>query len=277
MCMSEQEFYIAPRDDTFISLIRTVIARGNLKQKYINQLTSPENMEIFSQVFTHQSVCVDRPDFNYEVYEQMGDVTANKFIVWYIYKRFPRLKCTSGVKIVARLRINYGAKQSFYKIAESLGFWHFISASMDVRNREMKNILEDVFESFIGAVEYIIDNAFVIGVGYSIVYAILESIFNEKTILLTYDSLYDSKTKLKELFDFIPSLGKLRYEDKKTFVNENSINHCTVYRESIKIGEGSASLKNDAQQNAARNAIEKLKREGFIKPVPPEYAMFDTN
>ena len=122
--LTEQEIYIAPRDNTFISLIRSVITKGNLKQKYIEPLLNEENMEIFSQVFTHKSVYTDtRPNYNYEVYEQLGDVSANKFIVWYMYKRFPQLNCLEGVKIVARLRINYGAKQSFYRIAENLGFW----------------------------------------------------------------------------------------------------------------------------------------------------------
>ena len=271
--LTEQEIYIAPRDNTFISLIRSVITKGNLKQKYIEPLLNEENMEIFSQVFTHKSVYTDtRPNYNYEVYEQLGDVSANKFIVWYMYKRFPQLNCLEGVKIVARLRINYGAKQSFYRIAENLGFWSFISASVEKRNTKMKNLLEDVFESFIGAIEHIIDNIFMVGVGYSIVYSILKNIFDEKIISLSYNNLYDSKTKLKELFDFMPSLGKLQYINKKIFTQEGiSINCTEIYRNSIKIGEGSASLKNNAEQNASTNALELLKNEGYSKPVLPEY------
>lgn len=272
--MVEQEIYIAPRDDTFISLIKSVLKRGNLKQKYIKNLLTPRNIDIFSQIFTHKSVYAEnRPNYNYEVYEQLGDVTANKFIVWYMYKRFPQLNCFDGVKIVARLKINYSAKQSFYKIAENLGFWPFISASMEIRNREMKNTLEDVFESFIGAVEHILDTEFVIGVGYYIVYSILKNIFDEKNISLSYDTLYDSKTKIKELFDYIPSLGKLSYVDNKIFSQEknSTINQSEIYRNNIKIGEGYASLKNDSQQNAAKNALELLRREGYTRPIPPEY------
>lgn len=59
---------------------------------------------------------------NYERFEQIGDVTANKFIVWYAYRRFPQLDCTDGVKVVARLRINYGAKQFFAPLGEQLDF-----------------------------------------------------------------------------------------------------------------------------------------------------------
>ena len=57
----------------------------------------------------------------------------------------------------------------------------------------------------------IIVNIFMLGVGYYIVYSILKNIFDEKIISLSYNNLYDSKTKLKELFDFMPSLGKLQY------------------------------------------------------------------
>ena len=63
-----------------------------------------------------------------QIKKQMGDLTINKFIVNYSYKRFPQLKCTEGVKVVARLRINYGSRQSFSEIAEKLGIWNYISA-----------------------------------------------------------------------------------------------------------------------------------------------------
>jgi dsRNA-specific ribonuclease len=113
------------RDQDFKDTIINVISKGNMKDKYKQWLLSSESLLIFNDVFTSNTANVLK---NYEVYEQLGDITVNKFIVWYMYKRFPQLNCAQGVKIVARLRINYCSKQSFAQIAESLGFWAFIKS-----------------------------------------------------------------------------------------------------------------------------------------------------
>ncbi len=111
--------YQGPRGPSFKALIYGLMERGNLKDKYIDLLTDEANMKKFSKAFTAASANKEK---NYEIYEQLGDVSANKFIVWYAYQRFPQLQCPLGVKVVARLRINYGAKNSFAEIANNLGF-----------------------------------------------------------------------------------------------------------------------------------------------------------
>ena len=92
---------------------------------------------------------------------------------------------------------------------KNLNFWPFISAAIEgternqkYRNRNKKDLLEDVLEAFIGCTEYLLDEAFRPGVGYGIVYDILESIFNELPMSLEYEDLYDAKTRLKETTDF---------------------------------------------------------------------------
>ena len=59
--------------------------------------------------------------------EILGDVTCNKIIVWYLKNRFPFLNNTKGVKVIARLKINYVAKARFSKWALQLGFEKYIS------------------------------------------------------------------------------------------------------------------------------------------------------
>jgi dsRNA-specific ribonuclease len=205
------EIYIGPRDDNFKKLITSILEKGKLKKKYIDILTNDTNMKLFSQAFTSPTANIDE---NYEMYEQLGDLSANKFIVSYVYKRFPQIQCSKGVKIAARLRINYGAKQSFYEIANNFGFWEYITASKELRDHKKKALLEDTLESFVGCTESILDNMFQIGVGYGIVYSILKGIFDEIPISLNYNDLYDAKTRLKETFDpHSTTLGKLVYLD----------------------------------------------------------------
>jgi dsRNA-specific ribonuclease len=285
----KQGIYLGSRGSDFKDLIVRLLKKGKLKSKYINILTGTEAMKVYGSAFTSELV---DPDNNYQVMEMVGDLTGNKFIVNYMYDRFPQLNCPEGVKVVARLRINYGAKQSFSEIARKLGFWDFISATNDLRQRKMKPLLEDVFEAFLGATERIVDKYKRVGVGYAIVYDILASIFDGMDISLKYEDLYDPKTRLKELFDmYESSLGPLVYKDQK----RDMIQHSTVFRVDnshyqdssvstnnmvggryIKLGEGSASLKADAQQNAAAVALDTLNKQGWCKPIPMVYQRFNS-
>ena len=283
--------YLADRGLSFKDLIVKTLGKGNIKQKYVDILTSPEGMEIYGAAFT--SELVDEEN-NYQVYEQLGDLSGNKFIVYYIYDRFPQLRCAEGVKVAARLRINLGSKNSFCSIGENYGFWDFISATNDLRQRKKKPLLEDVFEAFLGATEYILDQHTKVGVGYACVYKILKAIFDDIEISLKYEDLYDAKTRLKELFDIHSEiLGPLRYEESR----DETVAKSTVFRlegaqyavrpdgsvntsstvgkyKKIQIGQGSSALKADAEQAAAQDALKNLARHGYVKYAPAIYSKF---
>lgn len=289
----EPVVYLGLRDQSFRDLIRGLLEKGKLKAKYIDLLTSDESMKVYGQAFTAASA---NPDDNYEIFEQLGDVSANKFIVWYAYRRFPQLKCPSGVKVVARLRINYGARQSFSNIGERLGFWPYISASEDDRLRKKKDKLEDCVESFIGCTEYLLDNAFRQGVGYAIVYDILSNIFDDIPMSLRYEDLYDAKTRLKELFDLYKTqLGSWIFVDNRDdklaisqvyMIPANSRNKQVIKRKIGDniieeapsdwnlMGEGKAAKKGDAQQKAADAGLKLLNENGWVKEIPEEYKYF---
>lgn len=285
--------YIAPRGSTFKTYINNVLKNNKVPQKFRRMLIDENSINIFHKAFTSDTVDIYN---NYQMLEQIGDLSGNKFIVSYMYNRFPELQCSGGVKIAARLRINYGAKQSFSEIARKLNFWPYISCTNDIRQRKMKSLLEDVFEAFLGAIETIIDNKTHIGVGYAIVYKFLSNIFDEMDISLRYEDLYDSKTRIKELFDMHEdTLGHLVYKESKI----NNITESVVYRvvnpiykrnkdgsvnkkvilngNYIKIGKGSSALKANAQQNASSNALYFLKNQGFTKSPPIIYQKINKN
>lgn len=304
------DIYRGPRDERFKQFISGLLEKGKLKKKYHDMLINDKSLKQYGIAFTAASA--DNVN-NYERFEQLGDVTANKFIVWYAYKRFPQLDCTKGVKVVARLRINYGAKETFAPLAESLGFWDYITCVEDgdargvkYRNRNKKDLLEDTFEAFLGCTEYLLDNMFRPGVGYGIVYDILTEIFNTLDISLRFEDLFDAKTRLKETFDVFSQLGNWVFvHEKLTESNEEGeeryITKCTVYRVPegmnhrvirvktgpekndfeekarngwIPIGSAISHRKAEAQQKAAAQGIETLKRNGFYKEPPEEYKFF---
>lgn len=269
--------YLGNRGEDFKTLIIRVLKKaGDLADGYIETLTNDESMVEFGKAFTSEQV--DSMN-NYQVYEQLGDLSGNKFIVHYIYNKFPQLNCAEGVKVAARLKINYGSRQSFFKLADDLGFWPFISATNDIRQRKKKDLLEDVFEATLGVTEMLVDQHFGFGKGWELVYNVLKCIFDNMNISLKYEDLYDSKTRLKELFDmFGDKLGTLMYREEKEEVL-NGLTTSRVYRQTpnrhkVLIGEGQASRKADAQQAAASIALVNLEKQGFKKHAPRVYTKF---
>jgi dsRNA-specific ribonuclease len=251
-----------------------------LPAKYVKILTDNESLKIYRQSFTSSEV---DPINNYEYYEQMGDVTSNKFLVYYFYRRFPVLKCTAGVKVVARLKINYGSKKVFSELARKEGFWEWIRASEEEYSKRPMDLLEDTFEAFVGATESILDDRVEPGVGAVAAELFLKRIFDGVNVSLKYKDLYDSKTRLKELFDlFGDQLGKIKYSDCREYdVAGNQVTTSRVYRvvphqKPILMAVGISKLKADAQRAAAENAIDLLNSQNFIKHPPVEYQRFQS-
>lgn len=272
------ELYTPKYNNEFKKLISNVLSRAKITQKYIDILTQNKYLNLYAQAFTASSA---NPVKNYEFYELLGDITANKFIVWYTFRRFPQVMCPEGVKVVARLRINYGSKQTFFEIAEKLGFWYWISSSIEDRNTKKKSLLEDVMESFCGVTEFILDKEFRQGVGNSIVYDILKSIFDEFEISLKYEDLYDPKTIIKQFFDNNKSFGTWKFTSERTDKIVNTIlwripegQQQNKHNWKI-IGRGSASIKKDSEQKAAKNALYMLKKNN-IYVDPPESKFYNS-
>jgi len=268
------EIYYGSRGNDFRKLITNIIKRANLKEHYVNILLTDENLKEYGNAFTSDSA---DPINNYQIYEKLGDLSANKFISNYMIQRFPKTKCPEGVKILARLQINYGSKQSFFPIAERLGFWNYISSTMFKRQKKKKDLLEDVFEAFIGVTELLIDNHFKhvgVGVGYSVVYNILENIFDDLKISFKYEDLYDSKTILKQLFDF-NKLGEVTYISTRD--KEKNLTISDAYdKNKTLLGNGYGSLQSIAEQNAAMKSIKYMNDKGFYsKPIDPIYNELD--
>jgi hypothetical protein len=244
-------------------------------------MTDETGMQLYARVFTHVSIDLEQ---NYEFFEILGDVTCNKVVVWYIKERFPVLQNTAGVKVIARLRINLVSKKNFSLLAEKLGFGPFISCDQEIKEQKGKSLLEDVFEAFFGATEFLMDSLVHPGAGYGICYSLLKNIFDDVPISLRYEDLYDPITRLKETFDFYRSSipgrrcpmiwGMMSFENTKTekgqLVNLYQVDKMT--RKRVLMSTSEAPLLDDAKQTAALIALDNIERCGFRRPIPEYYA-----
>lgn len=260
---------------SFREFIRGLIGLSGIKRRYVDVLTDKDGMAVYQEAFTHSSV---DPQRNYEWLEILGDATLNKAIVWYVSKRFPILQNPEGVKVIARLKINMVSKKKFSELAESLGMDHHIRYDVNAlptyNSIAIRSILEDVFEAFFGATEWLIDRAVEQGAGYGICYTILSRILDKTDISLEYTDLYDSVTRLKETYDIYRNrlAGNLRYDNKREeFTQYVTIRHVGAGNISHVLATAEASTLDEARQLAASRALVLLEKKGIAKPIPPYY------
>jgi dsRNA-specific ribonuclease len=258
------------RGPRFALFISDLLKLGHLKENSRKILLDTPSIRLYEQAFTNKTA---NPRFNYEYLEFLGDATLNKAIPWYLTRRFPKLCCPDGVKILARLKIHLISSKVFASIAKRLYFINFISSDEFTRTDKPEKLLEDVFEAFFCVTELIIDNKFGLNTGYGICYHIISSLLDTIPISLRYEDLYDAKTRLKELFDLFGSeIGIVKYNTER---KEDRIHYAKVYRimngKWILLGEGSNNIKIEAEQIAAQKAITLLNSAGHVKGVPAFY------
>ena len=274
--------------DEFEQYIQQLINSLNLDSKFVKVLTDSLSIKVYRKAFTHSS---SNSRNNYEVFEQLGDITFNKFLVWYFHNRFSSFNSPFGVKIVARLRIKYGSKQILADLANRFQFWEHIRLGESISAGKKLSILEDTFEAFVGATEYLIDQRMYLGLGYICCYQLLKGIFDSIPIHLSYEQLFDAKTRLKELFDVHKeALGTIVYEYSKS--ESSSIVHIyrvikkQIVQEDLPSSSAAASEpeeriflamatspvnKSISEQKASEDALCVLSQQGFTRDIPTEY------
>lgn len=257
---------------SFAQFIQNLILSFRLDSLFTKVLLDPLSIKVYRKAFTHVSFNARQ---NYEVFEQLGDITFNKFLVWYFHNRFSSFNTPFRVKIVARLRIKYGSKQLLAELAERYQFWPQIRIGESISNGKKLSVLEDVFEAFIGATEYIVDQRMYRGLGYICCNQLLRKIFDSIPIHLSYEQLFDAKTRLKELFDVHrEQLGALTYEYNKTEQNQSEVKIYRVTENINRIFIASATSpisKTISEQKASEDALQILQNLGFVRDIPSEY------
>jgi dsRNA-specific ribonuclease len=278
--MDSPQIYYGPRDTVFKDFLLRIFKYTGVNEAYLNKYINDETLPFFSMAFTSSTA---DEQHNYEPFEQMGDSTIGKFIVWSSYEKFPQLRGKSeAVEIIARMKINLGSKDNLSQIAENLGMWTFISASEELRFRSKKKLLEDVFEALIGVIEFIIHdysdpNYSQPGLAYQMTYTLLLYLFEPYTLKIDYNILVDSKNRLKGVFDqYKDQLGtEAVYKTERVLKNDKNIFITKVYDKNNNfLGEGAATLKKDAEKKASEMAIQALEKKGYKKTIPTLYETY---
>lgn len=276
----EDTIRYGPRGEMFTSFLKEVFKKGNIKEKYAGCLLSPESVKLFERAFTHESA--DNLD-NYQFLEILGDITVNKIIVWWFSRRFPKLNNPMGVEILARFKIAYGARKTLFIIGQKMGMWPFITISKE-KITEMQKTIEDTLEAFMGAIEKILDERFMVGVGYNIVYDILSYYLDQLDIDLSYEALYDPRTRVEQILQYYNSIERNPFPNRRAKyfklaskdTNNENITQVKISFADIRLPNGqyttfstygSAYTKKEAVSTAMEKAYSQLHKLGLKRPL----------
>jgi len=205
--------------------------------------TRINNLDYYITAFNHKS---SNSINSYDNLEFIGDSVLGFVVTKYLYDMFGHEQ-DEGFLTKARTKIVRGTNLS--NISHKLGLYKWIQMDdKGTRNEWNKNpkILEDVFEALIGAIY----------LDLGLVYA-RDFVLN---IIKTYPiNLGDDDNYKDQLMRFchVNKKNLPRYQLDSSF--KNGIFKITVFIDDILCGRGSGTTKKQAEQNAAKDALEQLK------------------
>lgn len=205
--------------------------------------------KLFSQVFTHRSYLnesTDETESN-ERLEFLGDSILSFIVSSYIYENYPNLK--EGE--LTSLRSVLTNTQTLYKFADELHLGDHLKLSRGEEStggRTNKTILANTFESLLGGI--FLDQG--LEAARTFVHEVIISNMDD---VVNTQGLKDPKSMLQE---------KTQEKDKMSpvykIVNEEGPDHAKIYTAGVflnnkLLAEGSGHSKQEAEKNAAANAL----------------------
>lgn len=198
--------------------------------------------KLYVQAFTHTSYSNEHYGFeSYERLEFLGDAVLEVIISDYLYKEKHLEEGT-----MTKMRASYVCEAACCTYAKKIGLDKRILLGSG-EDKPNTTIMADVFESFIGAMY--------LDKGLDATREFVMSIILEY-IRKGIDFLHDYKSELQELVQTVRKSAVYSIVDEtgpahdKTFV-------CQVIVDGVVMGEGVGSSKKAAEQEAARDALEK--------------------
>ena len=220
-----------------------------IQMDVINKYNIDLENEIVKRAFTHSSyVNESKNGEDYERLEFLGDKILDFIVSEYLY-----INDDYDEGKMTRLRASYVCENALFTYAKSLNFPSYLRLGKGEEltgGREKPSIIADTFESFLAAV-YLTKGFDTVK---NIVYDVVIPFIREEKDLF----LHDYKTKLQEIVQ----------TDKKSTVYEliseegpanNKIFSVVVKVDDIILGKGTAGSKKEAEQEAAKDALSKLK------------------
>ena len=211
---------------------------------------------LLENVFIHRSFLNEHKKYHLpsnEKLEFLGDSVLSLVTSIYLYKNYPDLDEGTYTDIKASIV----RTESLAEVAKKISLGNYIALSKGEEQnegKENKNILADCFEALVAAV--FIDQSFEDAYSF-----IVECLFKDKLDHIVKNKLYLSpKSRLQELlqaqYRVLPTYV-IEKEEGPEHKKEFSI---AVYCKNKKMGTGFGHSKKEAEESAAKNALELLQK-----------------
>ena len=212
-----------------------------------------ENEYLYDIAFTHGSYSTKHDlDYTYERLEFLGDSVLSLIVSEYLYKKYPQYE--EGK--LTKLRANYVCQNALIHYSDELNLPDYLNidtVDSKLTENEVLSINADIFESFLGAIfldqgiefakEFIAEHIF----GY---------IDDEKVFFRDYKSAIKEYGDAEEVEISYEMISEFGVPHDKTFI-------MSILIDGEKMGVGKGKNKKEAEQAAAKIALEKLKISVF--------------
>lgn len=200
----------------------------------------PNNASIYREALTHPSYSNENPgEKTYQRLEFLGDSVIEFLVTNYLFE-----KQNLNEAEMTNVRIMTVREETLVRAARDINLGKYIMVGKKTEITD--KILEDVFEAIIGAM-YIDKNEEALG-----------NLMNETLFSYiesnSFEGVKDFKTELQEYIQ----MSKKETVQYKVISEEDQIWNVGVYFDNILLGTGSAKVKKKAEQQAAKEALEKL-------------------
>ena len=210
----------------------------------------PNNKDLYRLAFSHSSYVNERHlKEDYERLEFLGDAVLDLVVSVYFYRHSDKKEGD-----MTKIRASYVCENACFRYASDLEFSNYIKVGHGEElegGRYKKVILADIFEAFMGAIY--------LDLGYDTVRKVLLEIIVPYIEDESVTFFHDYKSSLQE---FIQTEQRtLQYK----VIKEEGPPHQRTFTVQVSVddiiyGTGTANSKKEAEQEAARSALEKLAR-----------------
>ena len=263
--MTNSKFKTNPYNE-FNKLISSSDIINILKKYNINDF-SVRNLDLYQRAFVHTSYtklkdyesftnpgnCLELFDKSYETLEFLGDSIIGNIISLYLYNRYYIIH-NQDEGFLTKLKIRLVNGEQLSEFSKHIKLYDFLIISKHIQEncegKENINLLEDIFEAFIGAL-YLDTNSYELVSDFLI--NLIETHIDFSDLILNDNNYKDQILRFfQHKFLVNPLYKTTKYEDKNMF--ECSICQSFDNKEKI-ISSGSGVTKKKAEQEAAKNAL----------------------
>ena len=223
-------------------------------EKFLQAMEIPyHDIEIFKQAFTHTSYANENKlkNHDYERLEFLGDAVLQYHVSRYLFDLYP----TMPEGRLTKLRSKLVREESLARFARELDLGTYIylgAGEINNGGRDRDSVLADIFEAFMGAICH--------DCGMEYVDMMLKKTIYRHVNDVNYDDITDFKTKLQELIQ-ADQRKTVTYELlSATGPSNNPVFEMAVRMDDMILGTGIGSSKKRAEQQAAKDALNKLSK-----------------